>query len=158
MASGYSPSVAVYVIVRNPAGEILLHQRANTGFLDGYWDFPSGHVEPGEGIRQAAVRELAEEAGLQADVADLHLVHVNQNELDMPYMGFTFLASKWQGEPTIMEPEKCSGMAFFAPDALPAKCSLSVRQNAGDGFSSNLNYTLVNLQNYVEVMGEPYSH
>jgi bis(5'-nucleosidyl)-tetraphosphatase len=29
-----------------------------------YWDFPKGHLEPGEDDRTAAVRELAEETGL----------------------------------------------------------------------------------------------
>lgn len=29
-----------------------------------HWDFPKGHVEPGEGVQAAALRELAEEAGI----------------------------------------------------------------------------------------------
>ncbi len=36
---------AVFVVLRNGNGEVLLQQRANTGYLDGYWDLPSGHVE-----------------------------------------------------------------------------------------------------------------
>ncbi|MFP3952704.1 MAG: bis(5'-nucleosyl)-tetraphosphatase [Candidatus Bipolaricaulota bacterium] len=38
----------------------LLLKHANGG----HWSFPKGHVEPGEGRREAAVRELHEETGL----------------------------------------------------------------------------------------------
>ncbi|MGH7241490.1 MAG: NUDIX domain-containing protein, partial [Candidatus Saccharimonadales bacterium] len=40
----FQTHVAVFVIIRNDAGEILLQKRQNTSYLDGYWDFPSGHV------------------------------------------------------------------------------------------------------------------
>ncbi len=32
------------------------------------WGLPKGHVEPGEGIRQAACREVLEETGLEGEV------------------------------------------------------------------------------------------
>lgn len=152
----YTPQVAVFVIVRNERDEILLHQRAHTGFLDGHYDFPSGHVEPGEDIRRAAVRELMEEAGLTVTAEDLTLVHINQNFLDRPYMSFTFIAEKWQGSPSIMEPEKCSDMAFFATDELPLRTTLNVRTTEIDGFSRDLTYSQVTLENYEMYMHEPF--
>lgn len=152
----YHPNIAVFIIVRNEQGEILLHQRANTGYLDGYYDFPSGHVEPGEDLKTAAVRELAEEVGLVASPEDLQLIHVNQNELDTPYIGFTFVATAWQGEPTIMEPEKCSDIRFASPDSLPEKCTLGVRINERDDFSDDLSFSFVDPDRFAELMGEPY--
>lgn len=46
-------------LVENAAGEILMMRRR------GWWDLPKGHVEEGETHEQAALREVAEETGLQ---------------------------------------------------------------------------------------------
>lgn len=111
---------AVFVALRNEKGEVLLHRRANTGYMDGRYDLPSGHVEPNETILDACVRELKEEAGIDAKTADLRLWHINQfganNEY---YYNFFFTVDTWEGIPTIMEPDKCDDMRFFAADKLP---------------------------------------
>ncbi len=55
-----------------PEGEVLLLQGqdpARAGDL--HWVSVGGAVEPGEGLREAGVRELLEETGLQASPADL---------------------------------------------------------------------------------------
>jgi 8-oxo-dGTP pyrophosphatase MutT (NUDIX family) len=63
---------AARVVVLDPAGRVLLFG-ARLVDLDTppgpvlYWYTPGGQVEPGEGLRQAAVRELAEEIGLVVD-------------------------------------------------------------------------------------------
>lgn len=49
--------------------QLLLLRRAGTGVLDGCWAPPGGHLEAGETPRQAALRELAEETGLQLPAA-----------------------------------------------------------------------------------------
>lgn len=41
-----------------------------------HWSLPKGYVEPGEGIRAAAVREVKEETGLDAEV-DRFIGYVN---------------------------------------------------------------------------------
>jgi len=149
--------MAVFVIMRNSGGEILLQQRANTGYLDGYYDFAcSGHVDPGESIRSTVVRELMEEIGVQAYEDDLQLIHINQNILDTPYTNFTFVLEKWSGTPRICEPEKCSDLAYFALDALPEKCTLNVRVNEKSGFSPDLTYSYITPDNFKDFMGEPY--
>ena len=67
---------AARVVVLDPAGRVLLFG-ARLVDLDTppgpvlYWYTPGGQVEPGEGLRQAAVRELAEEIGLVVDPAAL---------------------------------------------------------------------------------------
>jgi 8-oxo-dGTP pyrophosphatase MutT (NUDIX family) len=67
---------AARVVVLDPAGRVLLFG-ARLVDLDSppgpvlYWYTPGGQVEPGEPLRQAAVRELAEEIGLVVDPAGL---------------------------------------------------------------------------------------
>lgn len=158
MAEKLLTRMAVFIVIRDEADRLLLQQRANSGYLDGYYDFAcSGHVDEGEGMWEAAVRELKEELGITAREADLKLVHINQSYLDRPYADFTFELREWQGTPTICEPEKCSDLDYFAPDNLPDLCTLNVRVNQHVGFGSELTYSKVTPENYREYMGVPYA-
>jgi 8-oxo-dGTP diphosphatase len=116
----YRVTPAVFVVITNDKGQVLLHRRFNTTYMDGYYDFPSGHLEAGEQLQDSAARETMEEVGLTVKPADLELIHVNQNDAqDYPYMNFIFRAPSWQGKPRICEPEKCDDIGFFALDNLP---------------------------------------
>jgi|HubBroStandDraft_6_1064221.scaffolds.fasta_scaffold844896_1 8-oxo-dGTP diphosphatase len=53
------------------AGRVLLSQRKAGTHLAGAWEFPGGKVEPGEDPRDALVRELGEELGVDAEVGDI---------------------------------------------------------------------------------------
>ena len=52
------------------AGAVIYHQERNQikflllQYMQKHWDFPRGHVEPGEGEEQTARREIEEETGL----------------------------------------------------------------------------------------------
>lgn len=158
MTERFITRLAVFMILRNDKGEVLLQQRAGTGYLDGYWDLPSGHVEHGEALRDTAVRELLEEVGVTAQPEDLELVHIDQYFLDRDYVNFTFVVTSWKGVSTICEPNKCSGMDWFAPDALPEKCVNVVRANEQSGFGVNgrLNYSVTDSTGYEKLMGEAF--
>lgn len=52
-------------VVVNDVGDVLLIRHRN-----GSWVFPKGHIEAGESKVDAAVREVEEEAGVQATVVD----------------------------------------------------------------------------------------
>lgn len=100
-------------------GKLLLSLRANTGYADGMYSLPAGHVEDGETLTMCIVREAKEEIGVTIDVRDIVLVHtMHRNENDIR-MDFFFEVKKWSGIPVNCEPEKCGGLAWFPIDSLP---------------------------------------
>ena len=112
---------AVYVIPKR-GDEILLFRRFNTGFGDGQYSFPAGHVEEGESVTATAIREALEEASIGLGVDDLHFAHIlhRHSEDGLVYFDFFFVVERWQGEPKVMEPHRCDGMAWVPWQDLPA--------------------------------------
>ncbi|MGB4967042.1 MAG: NUDIX domain-containing protein [Candidatus Saccharimonadales bacterium] len=148
---------AVFAMVFDDQGRVLLHQRAGTEFLPGYWDFPSGHVED-ESFTMAVVRELGEETSLVTLEADIELAYLGINVLDQPYINAVYRVKKWSGQPHITEPHKCTGMQFFALTELPEKLTLGVRLMAAQNFETRPYGTRrVDLTDYEILMGEPFT-
>jgi ADP-ribose pyrophosphatase YjhB (NUDIX family) len=58
---------AVSAVVPDSEGRILLIRRTDNN----YWSIPGGGVEPGESVRQAAVREVKEETGVDCEIRGL---------------------------------------------------------------------------------------
>lgn len=120
-----TPSAAVVALIRKNNGkiELLLQKRQNTGFADGMWDLScSGHVEAGESISSAAVRESREELSVEIKEEDLRffaLIHKNDAPSNVTYYNVYFSTDKFSGEPKIMESGKCSEIQWVALDNLP---------------------------------------
>ena len=153
MAQRHMTRQAVFVVIRNDNNEILLQQRANTGYLDEYWDLPSGHVEYGESLSDSAVREVEEEIGLKLNPKNLKLIHIEQFYVEKDYVNYTFEAINWSGVPIVGEPEKCSAIRWFAIDALPSRCVNAVRSNEATGFSGTLTFSVTTAENYNALIG-----
>lgn len=66
----HPPLVAVDAIVVNGKGEILLLKRKINPFR-GLWVVPGGHVEYGETVEEAVIREVLEETGLKCKIVRL---------------------------------------------------------------------------------------
>ena len=65
-----NPSSAVGVIVTRGAEVLLVKRRFDP--YRGKWVIPSGFIEYGEEMREAAVREVAEETGFEVELTGLH--------------------------------------------------------------------------------------
>jgi len=111
-------SVSSYLILQLE-GKILLGLRQNTGYCDGMWSFPAGHVEEGEPASLAMVREMEEEIGIQIDPSHLKAVHTMHRQSNRWNIDLFFTCDQWQGAIENKEPEKCRELAFFSLDALP---------------------------------------
>jgi len=103
-------------------GAILLMQRADNG----HWGLPGGHVEPGESVAAATVREVLEETGWPIEVGRLIGVYsdparqtVGQGAERPQMVNLCFEARVVgdAGEPTT--PEETLAVGFFALSDLP---------------------------------------
>jgi ADP-ribose pyrophosphatase YjhB (NUDIX family) len=106
-----------------PDAKILLMQRADNG----HWGLPGGHVEPGESVADAAVREVFEETGCTVEVKRLIGVYSDPARQTIETsdgacsqivnLCFEAHVLDENGQPTT--PDETLDMGFFAPDDLP---------------------------------------
>jgi len=99
--------------------QILLLRRYNTGFRDGEYSVPAGHIDGGESVRAAAAREAQEEVGVRIAEEDIIFSSVmHRNEGD-ERVDFFFRVRHWDGEPFNREPDKCDDLRWVDIHALP---------------------------------------
>jgi ADP-ribose pyrophosphatase YjhB (NUDIX family) len=110
--------VGVHVLLERDE-RVLLMRRAGTGFFDGLFSLPGGHVEPGESLRQAAAREIREETGLLVPNDALAYVGVVHRLSDTNRIDFFLRARQWSGSAEIREPGKCDRLGWFDRRGLP---------------------------------------
>lgn len=110
---------AVQVLLINEAGEILFQQRAPGTYFAGFWSLPGGHVEAGEALETAAVRELAEELGIAAHPADLVPLAVIHRASDTNRIEFLFTLREWRGVPRCCEPDRATALAWYPATSAP---------------------------------------
>lgn len=70
--------VCCEIWIQNANGQLLMTQRHPDKKAGGLWEFTGGGVLAGETTRQAAVRELAEELGIEVKESELSLLEVYQ--------------------------------------------------------------------------------
>lgn len=100
--------------------KILLQRRFQTGFEDGNYGVPAGHLDGGETARQGGVREIREEIGIDIKPEDMTVVHVmHRKAINDERIDFFMTASVYAGEITNCEPNKCDDLQFFPLDNLP---------------------------------------
>lgn len=116
--------------VRKSNKEVLLIQRANTGFFDGMWCVPAGRLDIIEEANppiwetpvEAGIRETKEEVGVDIDPGNLHLLFSLARvaeEGDHLRMDHLLYARRWNGEPYNNEPNRASAIGWFTLNSLP---------------------------------------
>ncbi|MEA2910855.1 MAG: 8-oxo-dGTP diphosphatase [Bradyrhizobium sp.] len=108
--------VDLHLILRSGA-RILMGVRKNTGFCDGMFHLPAGHLEEQETIFAGAIREAKEELGIDIHPGDLCLVHTMHQRSGR--LSLFFEVGKWSGKITNAEPHKCELLDWLLPDRLP---------------------------------------
>ena len=108
--------------------QILLLRRFNTGFRDGEYSVPAGHLDGGETVMDAAVREAQEEVGIQIEVDDMTFSSVMHRIEDDERVDFFVNVHKWQGELFNAEPDKCDDLRWVDIDTLPTNIIPYVKQ------------------------------
>lgn len=119
--------IAVYLLLVR-GDSVLMLRRYNTGFADGFYSMVAGHVEAGEDLKAAVIREAKEEAGIDLSPTDLEVVGVIHSMSDREYVNFFLKASEWSGEVTNMEPDKCDDLRWFDMADLPENTVPYARQ------------------------------
>jgi len=107
--------------------QILLLRRFNTGYEDGNYSVVAGHVDAGETVTQAAIREANEEVGVVLEPADLQIVHVMNRKSKDERVDFFIAITHWGGEVINNEPNKCDEVSWAPIDSLPANIIPYVR-------------------------------
>jgi mutator protein MutT len=130
----------VHLLLLNRDGQVLFGRRQNTGFEDGAWHVPSGHLEAGESVVQALIREAKEEIGVTINPEDVEFAHIMHNASSGGRAAFFFTVQQWSGMPENREPDKCSELQWFSFDELPdhliAYCRVALEHiNVGQAFS-----------------------
>lgn len=117
------------ILIKNE--KILLMKRQNTGYRDGDYNLPAGHIEPGELPKEAMIREAEEELGIRLSKKDLEFVHVSyrpKHDETGDRVDFFFLAEEWLGEVRNAEPHKCSEILWIDPQQLPQNMPAHVKK------------------------------
>lgn len=99
--------------------EVLLLRRFNTGYEDGSYSVVAGHLDGGERVEQAAIREAREEVGVEITPDALEIVGVMHRLSDDERIDWFVTAHEWAGEVTNCEPNKCDELRWARLDDLP---------------------------------------
>ncbi len=108
--------------------QILLIRRFNTGFADGQYSVPAGHLDGNETVIAAARREAKEEVNVQIEPQDIHYSSVMHRMQGDERVDFFVNVEKWDGEPVNAEPDKCDDIRWVNVDDLPANTIPYIRR------------------------------
>jgi len=105
----------VAALLRRGDRVLLCHRSLDRKWFPDVWDFPGGHVEPGETAEDALVREIHEEIGVvivRPNDAPLAMFEADDLRLRI------WLVRGWSGEPENRQLDEHDEIAWFGiPEA-----------------------------------------
>lgn len=118
---------AVAAIVFNDKGEVLLQRRKDVD----KWGVISGHVEFGESVTEAILRELQEETATSASIKRLIGIYSSPlsqtyqyTDRTVQYVTSYFEVNLLADIPPNFSNEETAELRFFPPDAIPEDLAL----------------------------------
>lgn len=124
-----SATTASYLLLRKN-GKILIARRCNTGYQDGNYQIPAGHIDAGELPKEALVREVKEEIGVDILPVNVKFVHTSfrpKHDQTGDRVDYFFEVTEWEGKVTNCEPKKCDDLQWVKPSDLPSNFTPHVR-------------------------------
>lgn len=88
----------------------LVHRADSNDWYPNVWDFPGGHIEPGESSPDALMRELREELGVTVvPLGDAPLMTLRDEGVVMDI----WRIHEWEGEVVNAAPEEHDALGWF---------------------------------------------
>lgn len=122
------PRVGIGVMILKN-GKVLLGKRKGS-HGSGEYAFPGGHLEYMESYKECALREIAEECGIEVeDINFQYLANIKQYA-PKHYVHIGLSANWKSGEPQVLEPDKLEHWGWYDINNLPepmfVACSLAI--------------------------------
>ena len=111
------PKVGIGVMIMRD-GKVLLGERKGS-HGEGEYSFPGGHLEYMESFGECARRETREECGIEIDNIRFQFLSNVIKYAPKHYVHIGLTADYKNGEPKVLEPEKCESWDWYAIDDLP---------------------------------------
>jgi 8-oxo-dGTP diphosphatase len=137
MRSKFPVAVHIFFLCNE---QILLLRRINTGYEDGNYSVVAGHVDMGETITQAAIREVGEEVGVMLEPKEIQIVHLMNRKSEDERIDFFMAVRQWTGEIVNKEPHKCDELTWHPITSLPQNTIPYVRY-AIQCFQNEISYS-----------------
>ncbi|QDX93072.1 NUDIX domain-containing protein [Brevibacillus laterosporus] len=114
----FTAPVTVHIFLRED-DKILLLRRYQTGYEDGNYSVVAGHLDGGEQVIEATIREAREEAGIELSPEQITITGIMHRFSMDERIDFFVTATEWLGEIYNAEPHKCDELAWFSIHDLP---------------------------------------
>ncbi len=128
------PIVGLAMFILNEKNEVLLGLRKGK-VGNNTWGLPGGKLEKNEDFKDCIVREVKEETNL--DIKDLTFVGITNDimtDINQHYITIYFTTKEYDGEPIVMESDKCEKWEWFSSLELPENLFLPLQNFVSGNF------------------------